>query len=131
MLAAIVMGSNQEAEQALGEARLALQALGKTQHSAIYALPDRTGQGPLYLNQALLLEQNSLSKSELKARLRRIEADCGRVRPSRWVRLDLDLIAVGPDVAGLTLLGQWGRWSQCPEDVRIPLGELWRPAGVD
>lgn len=124
MMAAIVLGSNHDAAQALAQARAALARLGQAHYSAVYALPDRTGAGPMYLNQALLLDQVQLTPEALKAALQQIEADCGRVRPSRQVRMDLDLIAWGPDRAGLHLLAAW---DSHPLDVTLPLGELWRP----
>lgn len=127
MMAAIVMGSNHEAEQALAEARAALTVLGVGRYSAVYALPDRTGQGPLYLNQAVLLDQVPLSATALKQALQQIEADCGRVRPSRKVRMDLDLIAYGANLRQMKLLGVW---EQFPVDVTRPLGELWQPVDV-
>ena len=92
----IALGSNIEPEANLPRAVGALRALGRVaavsrvyRNAAIGAAP-----APEFLNAAVLLE-TGLEPLELRAALRRLEAEAGRVRgPDRYAprTLDLDLV---------------------------------------
>ena len=98
-LAAIELGSNIEPEENLVRAALALKALGELRAASnVYQNPaiDRPEQ-PDYLNAALLLE-TTLAPLDLRAELRKIEGEMGRVRTAdRYAArtIDLDLCLYG------------------------------------
>ncbi len=97
-VAYIALGSNLgQREVFLAQARRAIAALGKTrvlgQTDAEETAPiGPIAQGP-YLNQMIAIE-TELSPHDLLAELKRIEADAGRVRTTRWGprTLDLDIV---------------------------------------
>jgi 2-amino-4-hydroxy-6-hydroxymethyldihydropteridine diphosphokinase len=84
--------------------------------SRIYATPCfPAGAGPDYANACAQLEVES-TPEDILARLHAIEATFGRKRISRWAgrTLDLDLIAVGQEVAPDT--ATWSRWHDLPPE---------------
>ena len=93
----LLLGSNQAPEAALERAcQLIEQKFGILRRGAIYTSPDRDGTAvPNYLN--LGVETASiLSLPELKAALREIEVQCGRIRPapvSGLCAMDVDIVA--------------------------------------
>jgi 2-amino-4-hydroxy-6-hydroxymethyldihydropteridine diphosphokinase len=122
MIYAIALGSNFQQADAMAQAQVALAMLGHCHYSPMYQLPDRLGIGPLYWNQALLLHTDDWTPEQLATQLGQIEQDCGRVRPSKQVRMDVDLIAWGNSVA--TLLVD-PRRMPLPLDVTLPMQALW------
>jgi 2-amino-4-hydroxy-6-hydroxymethyldihydropteridine diphosphokinase len=101
-LAFIAIGSNIEPEKYLPLAVLRLNRLGKIcAISTAYqnpAIGDR--QQPDYLNAAALIE-TELAAVELRARLRKIEAELGRVRTTDKYAdrtIDLDLCLLGSQI---------------------------------
>ena len=97
-VAYIALGSNLgQREVFLAEARRAIAALAKTrvlgQTEAEETAPvGPVAQGP-FLNQMIAIE-TELSPQDLLTELKRIEADAGRVRTTRWGprTLDLDIV---------------------------------------
>lgn len=122
MIYALALGSNQDPEQALAEAKAHLAMLGRCEYSPLFELPDRDGGGQMYINLAILLFCPPMDLSLLQARLQQIEIDCGRVWQSKIVRLDIDLIAYGETVAQLQVIS---RRLPLPLDVSLPLRHLW------
>jgi 2-amino-4-hydroxy-6-hydroxymethyldihydropteridine diphosphokinase len=96
--AIVALGSNIEPERHLPEAVAALRALGAKAVSSVYQNPARGGRPqPDFLNAAVLLE-TQLEPAALKAALRGLEADFGRVRTDDKYAartIDLDLLLLG------------------------------------
>ncbi|HJX40167.1 MAG TPA: 2-amino-4-hydroxy-6-hydroxymethyldihydropteridine diphosphokinase, partial [Anaerolineales bacterium] len=96
--AIVALGSNIEPERHLPEAVAALRALGAKAVSSVYQNPARGGRPqPDFLNAAVLLE-TQLEPAALKAALRGLEADFGRVRTEDKYAprtIDLDLLLLG------------------------------------
>ena len=123
MIYALALGTNIEHAAALQQVHAALEQLGTCQYSAIYELPDRAGRAHLiYWNQAVLLEARGLDCETLLLQLNQIEQRCGRIRPSQSVRMDIDLIAAGTQVATLQVVTAR---LPLPADVYLPLLALW------
>lgn len=120
----LLLGSNQAPETALERAcGLIEQKFGILRRGEIYISPDRDGaEVPNYVN--LGVETASvLTKPELKATLREIEVQCGRIRPAPTPGLcamDIDIVAEFANGAwrvldqksvesdyGRAALGQW------------------------
>ena len=97
-LAIVALGSNIEPERHLPEAVAALRAMGAQAVSSVYQNPARGGRPqPDFLNAAVLLE-TQLEPAALKAALRGLEADLGRVRTEDKYAprtIDLDLLLLG------------------------------------
>ncbi|MEZ6013579.1 MAG: 2-amino-4-hydroxy-6-hydroxymethyldihydropteridine diphosphokinase [Planctomycetota bacterium] len=108
--ALVGLGSNQDAARNLARARGALAA-----HFHVRALsrelesPASGGGAGDYRNQLVRLETD-LEVDTLRAALKRIEADLGRVRgPGAPVAIDLDLLALSgePDAPELAAAPYW------------------------
>jgi 2-amino-4-hydroxy-6-hydroxymethyldihydropteridine diphosphokinase len=122
MIYAIALGSNFQQAEAMAQAQAALERLGQCVYSPMYQLPDRLGVGPLYWNIALLLKTPQWTPDDLAGQLQQIEQDCGRVRPSKQVRMDVDLIAWGQTLVELQVDP---RRMPLPLDVTLPMQEIW------
>ncbi len=127
MMYAVSIGSNFQQQTAFAEARIALGALGACQFSDCFELPDRDGSTDVFWNMAVLIDSVCVSVEQFTQQLLQIEQACGRVRPSRYVRLDLDLIAYGQDHHSLMILS-----NRLPltVDVQMPLQTLWPQCGA-
>lgn len=79
----LLLGSNADAQAQLqrASARLASDFPLLAQSACFHSPAERSDSAPAYLNQALLIATDLLP-TELKARLRAIEADLGRQRPA-------------------------------------------------
>lgn len=101
-LAFIALGSNVEPEANLPRAARRLLEIGRLRSvSMVYQNP-AVGPAPApdFLNAAVLIETD-LSASQIRERLRRIEADLGRVRTADKYApraIDLDLVLLGTQV---------------------------------
>jgi len=95
----LIMGSNQLRARAL---RFALGQLRRHCELLQYAPARRTGGRPAYLNAGLLIE-SAASPIELRALLRAIESDAGRVRGGPLCRLDIDLVASESDAGAVQI----------------------------
>lgn len=88
------LGSNENRERNLDAALAALQRrFGLLECSPIFESMPHGGGGQSYLNLVVKLE-TQLSAGQLKAELRRIEDDAGRIRsrPSPECALDIDIL---------------------------------------
>lgn len=123
MIYALALGTNTDHAAALQQVHTALEQLGVCRYSAVYELPDRAGRAHLlYWNQAVLLEAYDLAYQTLLLTLNQIEQACGRVRPSQYVRMDIDLIGMGQQIATLQVLSER---LPLPADVYLPMLTLW------
>jgi len=122
MMYAVSIGSNFQHLDAFAQAKRALSQLGVCQFSACFELPDRDGSAQVFWNMAALVDSPIGQATEFERLLHQIEADCGRIRPSKQVRLDLDLIAYGQDQASLQILP---KRLPLTVDVQMPLQTLW------
>ena len=97
-LAIVALGSNIEPERHLPKAVAALRTLGAKAVSSVYQNPARGGRPqPDFLNAAVLLE-TQLEPAALRAALRGLEAELGRVRTDDKYaarNIDLDLLLLG------------------------------------
>lgn len=97
-VAIVALGSNIEPERHLPLAVAALRSLGAQAVSGVYQNPARGGlPQPDFLNAAVLLHTRR-NPAELRASLRRIEAELGRVRTGDKFAprtIDLDLLLLG------------------------------------
>lgn len=91
-LAFILLGSNQRPEENLPAAVRGLSDLGCVRCvSRVFQSPPANGDGPDYLNAAVMLETD-LTFAELRERLKALETRLGRVRGrAAEVAIDLDL----------------------------------------
>lgn len=123
MIYALALGTNIDHAAALEQVRHALARLGDCQYSPVYELPDRAGRAHLvYWNQAVLLTTQEMSCEALLVELDQIERHCGRVRPSQYVRMDIDLIGAGDQMATLQVITER---LPLPADVLLPMLALW------
>lgn len=122
MIYAVSIGSNFQHTEAFAQARQALANLGRCQFSPCFELPDRDGSAQIFWNMAALIDSPIAQVDEFEQRLYQIEANCGRIRPSQQVRLDLDLIAYGQDQTSLQILP---KRLPLTADVQTPLRTLW------
>ena len=123
MIYALALGTNIDHAAALQQVHAALEQLGACRYSPIYELPDRAGRAHLlYWNQAVLLQAQGLACEDLMLKLEEIERRCGRVRPSQYVRMDIDLIAAGAQATTLQVISER---LPLPADVYLPMLALW------
>jgi len=129
MIYALSLGTNIDHAAALQQVHAALEQLGECQYSPVYELPDRAGRAHLiYWNQAVLLTAVALSRADLLAELDQIEQRCGRVRPSQYVRMDIDLIGAGDQISTLAVITER---LPLPADVILPMRDVWPTCPVD
>lgn len=121
MIFAIALASNLEPEQYFNLAYQNLMMMGETQFSSIFKIPCRDDIGDDYWNSACLLS-GDYSLSDIEQRLKALEQQAGRIRPSHRISLDLDIIAWGDDLNHLQLND---KKLPLALDVQIPLSELW------
>lgn len=123
MIYALSLGTNIDHAAALQQVHAELELLGYCQYSPVYELPDRAGRAHLiYWNQAVLLETAQMPPEQLLACLDQIERRCGRIRPSQYVRMDIDLIGAGQQVATLRVVTAR---LPLPADVVLPMLAVW------
>lgn len=123
MIYALSLGTNIDHAAALQQVHAELELLGCCQYSPVYELPDRAGRAHLtYWNQAVLLDMAPMPREQLLAEFDQIERRCGRVRPSQYVRMDIDLIAVGEKIATLQVVTER---LPLPADVVLPMRAVW------
>ncbi|MFZ3192054.1 MAG: 2-amino-4-hydroxy-6-hydroxymethyldihydropteridine diphosphokinase [Moraxellaceae bacterium] len=123
MIYALALGTNIDHAAALAQVHSALEQLGACQYSPVYELPDRAGRAHLiYWNQAVLLTAYHLSRADLLLELDQIEQRCGRVRPSQYVRMDIDLIGAGDQIGTLDVVSER---LPLPADVLLPMLAIW------
>ena len=122
MMYAVSIGSNFQHTEAFAQAQQALSQLGACQWSPCFELPDRDGSAQVFWNMAVLIDSPIDDIDAFERALHQIEACCGRVRPCKQVRLDLDLIAFGRDQASLMILP---KRLPLTVDVQTPLRTLW------
>lgn len=129
MIYALALGTNIDHAAALRQVHTALTALGEVVYSPVYELPDRAGRAHLvYWNQAALLTAAQISCDQLLVVLDQIEQHCGRVRPSQYVRMDIDLIAVGERIDNLTVVRER---LPLPMDVILPMRSVWPACPIE
>lgn len=119
---ALALASNQQPEQNFEIAMHQIGLLGEAIFSQIYLIPCRDGVGADYWNSACLLTSH-LSENEIVRCLKKMEHDSGRVRPSHYISLDIDLIASGLDLSEMVFNP---KKLPLALDVKIPLYELWQ-----
>lgn len=122
MMYAVSIGSNFQHADAFAQAQHALMQWGECQFSPCFELPDRDGSGQMFWNMAALINSPIDQVAEFEQVLHQIEADCGRIRPCKQVRLDLDVIAYGQDQDSLVILP---KRLPLTVDVQMPLQTLW------
>lgn len=98
-----------------------LRSLGECKFSPVYQIACRQGKGANYFNFAALLE-TTLSFDALNDRLKQLETQAGRVRPSHDIPLDIDIIAYGETVDNFQLVASR---LPLPFDAVKPLLDLW------
>lgn len=118
---ALALASNHLSEQHFHRACTTIQQWGDVDFSPIYLIPCRDGVGADYWNAACLLK-STCSEHEMIQRLKQIEQDSGRIRPSHQISLDVDLIAVGHDLAHMQFNP---KKMPLAVDVKIPLYDVW------
>lgn len=84
-------------------------------------MPCRDGVGADYWNAACLLK-STLSVDDMSKRLKKMEDDSGRVRPSHQISLDVDLIAWGDDLSNMQFNA---KKLPLAIDVKIPMLNIW------
>ena len=119
---ALALASNLQQQQNFTFAYEQLAQLGMVEFSKVYEIPCRDGIGEDYWNSACLLK-SQLAVDDLMDRLKQLEQQSGRVRPSHDISLDIDVIAWGK-----TLEQMQFNPKKLPLalDVKIPLYELWQ-----
>lgn len=123
--ARIGLGSNEDAARNLARARAVLaQEFTIVACTAARETPASDGGPERYLNQIVDVE-SALPHPELRARLKRIEADLGRVRgPGARVLIDLDLLALEGEFEApeLRVARHWRALSEPASDA------TWKPS---
>lgn len=127
MLYALAISSNQNRAHWTRIAMQHLSGMGKCQFSNIYQIPCRQAKGADYFNFAALLE-STLSFDALNDKLKQLETQSGRVRPSHDIPLDIDIIAYGETVDNLQLVASR---LPLPFDATKPLSELWQECPIN
>lgn len=118
---ALALASNHLPEQHFQRAFETLKQWGEVEFSRIYLIPCRDGVGADYWNAACLLK-SQYSELEMIQLLKKMEQDSGRIRPSHQISLDVDLIAVGNDLAHMQFNP---KKMPLAVDVKIPLYDVW------
>lgn len=118
---ALALASNHFSEQHFHRAFQTIQQWGDVYFSPIYLIPCRDGVGADYWNAACLLKSR-YSELEIIQLLKKLEHDSGRIRPSHQISLDVDLIAVGHDLANMRFNP---KKIPLAVDVKIPLYDIW------
>lgn len=118
---ALALASNHLPEQHFHRAFQTIQQWGEVVFSPTYLIPCRDGVGADYWNAACLLK-STYSELEIIQRLKKMEQDSGRIRPSHQISLDVDLIAVGHDLAHMQFNS---KKMPLAVDVKIPLYDVW------
>ncbi len=118
---ALALASNHLSEHHFHRAFQTIQQWGEVYFSPIYLIPCRDGVGADYWNAACLLKSHC-SEFEMIQRLKKIEQDSGRIRPSHQISLDVDLIAVGNDLAHMRFNP---KKMPLAVDVKVPLYDVW------
>ena len=119
---ALALASNCNPEQHFKQAFSQIAEMGQVQFSEIYLMPCRDAIGADYWNAACLLKSH-LHVDEIMHLLKKMETDSGRVRPSHFISLDVDLIAWGMDLEHMQFNPK-----QLPLalDVKIPMQDVWK-----
>lgn len=118
---ALALASNCQPEHHFKQAFAQIAEMGHVQYSKIYLMPCRDGVGADYWNAACLLK-STLSVAEISKRLKKMEDDSGRVRPSHDISLDVDLIAWGDDLSNMQFNA---KKLPLALDVKIPMLNVW------
>ena len=119
---ALALASNQSPEQHFKTAFQQIAEWGDVVFSPIYVIPCRDGVGADYWNACCLLK-SALSVEEMNYRLKQMEAESGRIRPSHQISLDIDLIAWGADLNQMSFNP---KKLPLALDVKIPMRDLWQ-----
>lgn len=119
---ALALGSNLNREHWISFACQQLALLGQCQWSPVYEIPCRAGKGADYFNLAVLL-QSELALPDMEQRLKQLEQQAGRQRPSHCISLDIDIIAYGKSLQHMQLVA---KKLPLAFDVWLPLSGLWR-----
>ena len=122
MIFALALASNRHPEQNFKRAFQQISQLGAVEFSPTYLIPCRDGVGADYWNAACLVNSH-LSVAEMSAKLKQMERDSGRIRPSHQIALDIDVIAWG---MALDQMQFNGKKLPLALDVKIPLYALWK-----
>ena len=122
-LVLIGIGSNLEAESALGAAVAALkERFGRVECSSVYRSPAVGGDAADYLNMVAMIDAGS-DVGAVRAQLAAIEMAVGRTRVDPSVcRLDLDLLMYGSRVDAAQRLPRAGLYKL--PFVLVPLAEI-------
>ena len=118
---ALALASNHHPQQHFQCAFQQISALGPVLYSSNYLMPCRDGIGQDYWNAACLLK-STLTYEQMINRLKQMELDTGRIRPSHVISLDVDLIAWG---ANLDQMQFNTKKLPLALDVKIPMWEIW------
>jgi len=119
---ALALASNVQQQQNFGFAYAQIEQLGEVKFSSIYQIPCRDGVGADYWNSACLLT-STLSVEDMIEKLKKLELESGRIRPSHHISLDIDVIAWGKDLNHMQFNS---KKLPLAVDVKIPLVELWQ-----
>ncbi|MDR0236018.1 2-amino-4-hydroxy-6-hydroxymethyldihydropteridine diphosphokinase [Acinetobacter sp.] len=121
---ALALASNNQPQHNFQKSFRQIESLGETLFSQIYLIPCRDGIGADYWNAACLLK-SYLSVEQMISKLKQMEADSGRTRPSHQISLDIDLIAWGKELNAMHFNS---KKLPLALDVKIPMFDLWQDA---
>lgn len=121
---ALALASNNQPQHNFQKSFRQIESLGETLFSQIYLIPCRDGIGADYWNAACLLKSH-LSVEQMICKLKQMEADSGRTRPSHQISLDIDLIAWGKELNAMHFNP---KKLPLALDVKIPMFDLWQDA---
>ncbi|KAF1018456.1 MAG: hypothetical protein GAK29_04235 [Acinetobacter bereziniae] len=121
---ALALASNNQPQLNFQKSFRQIESLGETLFSQIYLIPCRDGIGADYWNAACLLKSH-LSVEHMISKLKQMEADSGRTRPSHQISLDIDLIAWGKELNAMHFNP---KKLPLALDVKIPMFDLWQDA---
>ena len=119
---ALALASNFQQQDNFHFAYQQLAQLGIVDFSSIYEIPCRDGVGEDYWNSACLLK-SLLSIDAMIEKLKQLEQQSGRIRPSHHISLDIDVIAWGQNLNQMQFNP---KKLPLALDVKIPLLELWQ-----